>query len=341
MTDYQNFEARSTERWPFVSIIIPCYNEQATIRHLLDALLHQSYPLERMEVIIADGLSEDQTREQISSFSLENSMMTVRVVDNPMRNIPAALNLALRVSQGEIVVRLDAHSIPYPNYVEQCVQDLSLQKGDNVGGVWEIHPATVYWLSRAIARAASHPLGAGDARYRLGGSAQKVDTVPFGAYQKQFVLGLGGYDENLLTNEDYELNVRIRRAGGTVWFNPEIRSIYYARSDLGALARQYMRYGWWKARMLRRHPDTLRWRQLLPPLFVIATLLLTLCGLIFPPALLLLGIGLGGYFLILFAAGVQAALKYSDPGLILGLPAALFVMHFAWGSAFLGSLVWR
>ena len=263
---------------PSVTIIVPCYNEQATIGLLLQAIYDQSYPRDKMEVVIADGLSTDQTRPQIQKFTQTHPDLRVRVVENPQRSIPSGLNQALRAAWGDIIIRLDAHSIPYTNYVAGCVAALRTGYGDNVGGVWEILPGGKGWLAKSIAATAAHPLGAGDARYRIGGSAQEVDTVPFGAFRRSLIEQIGYFDESLLTNEDYEFNVRIRQAGGKIWMDPQIRTRYFARSNLSALWKQYWRYGFWKARMLRRHPQTLRWRQAIPPLFVFNLLQRRVCG---------------------------------------------------------------
>ncbi|MCX7608581.1 MAG: glycosyltransferase, partial [Anaerolineales bacterium] len=149
--------------FPLVSIIIPCYNEEKTIRSLLEAIYRQTYPLEHLEVIIADGLSTDATRQVIGDFARTHSKLSLTVVDNPKRHIPAALNAALRQSKGEVIVRLDAHSMPYPDYVERCVAALEANLGENVGGVWEIRPGASTWIGHAIAAAAAHPLGVGDA----------------------------------------------------------------------------------------------------------------------------------------------------------------------------------
>ena len=127
-------------------------------------------------------------------------------------------------------------------------------------------------MAQSIAAAASHPLGVGDALYRHASKASQVDTVPFGAFKRELLALVGFFDESLLTNEDYEFNTRIRKSGGTIWLDPAIRSVYFARPTLAALARQYSRYGFWKWRMLRRYPETLRWRQGLPPLFVLSLL---------------------------------------------------------------------
>lgn len=334
---------------PEVSIIVPCFNEQATIRLLLQAILGQSYPEDRMEVVISDGMSTDSTRQEIAAFVAENPGLRVRVVDNLKRHIPAGLNQAVLAAQGEIIVRLDAHSMPQNDYVAQSVADLQAGLGENVGGVWEIRPGGPGWIARAIARAASHPLAVGDARYRYTNQAQLVDTVPFGAFRRELLQRLplppggspGPYDETLLTNEDYEFNTRIRQSGGRVWLDPAIRSAYFARATLSSLARQYLRYGFWKQRMLRRYPETLRWRQALPPLFVLSLLVLGILALLFPPAGWLLLLEVAVYLLALALLGVQQALRHKDPGLLVGLPLAIAVMHLAWGGAFLWSMLRR
>lgn len=322
-----------------VSVIIPCYNEEATIRFLLEAINDQTFPTEQIEVIIADGHSEDATRDEIQSFVQDNPQMNVRVINNPQRNIPSGLNLALKAASGEYVVRLDAHSIPAPEYIEHCINGLLAGKGDNVGGLWEIRPGGSSWIARAIARAAAHPLGAGNVNYRLGGQAQAVDTVPFGAFRRAQILELGGYDQSLLTNEDYELNARIRSKGGVIWFDPGIRSIYFARSNLRDLFKQYWRYGWWKARMIRRFPRTIRLRQLIPVLFVVSLSILGVAGFVYPLAWQLLGFEFSLYLMVVLAAGGILAIRENDLRLIPGLFLALFIMHIAWGSAFVGSIL--
>lgn len=322
---------------PLVSIIVPCYNEQSTIQLLLAALYAQTFPRNQMEVVIADGMSTDRTREQIEAFVQEHPGLEVRVVENVHRTIPAALNCAIRAAQGEYLVRLDGHSMPRPDYVAACVRALEECSGENVGGAWEIRPRGSGWQARSIAAAAAHPLGVGDARYRIGGKAQAVETVPFGAFRRMTVERVGFFDEALLSNEDYEFNTRIRKAGGTIWFDPAIRSTYFAAATLAALARQYWRYGFWKARMLRRYPDTVRWRQALPPLFVLSLIVLAVLAIPLPLARWLLVLALALYALVLGAIGVQVALKKRDGALLIGVPLAVATMHLAWGSAFLWS----
>ena len=324
---------------PTVSLIIPCYNEEKRIRSLLDALLAQTYPLEQMDVTIADGLSQDRTREVIADFQREHPQLAIRVIDNNAKTIPAAVNRAIEASVGEFIVRLDAHSAPYPDYVEKSVEALLADRAENVGGVWEIQPGADGWVAAAIAIAAAHPLGVGDALYRHAREAAYVDTVPFGAFRRSLVEKIGGFDESLLTNEDYEFNTRIHQSGGRVWLNPQIRSVYFARATLSALAHQYWRYGLWKWQMLRRYPATIRWRQALPPLFVLSVLANLLLGFFFPVFIGLLALELGLYFGILFFAGIKKTIHLKQIFPFPGLPLAIATMHFAWGSGFLWSIL--
>ena len=324
---------------PTVSIIVPCYNEQATIRFLLDAILAQTYPRAQMEVIIADARSQDQTRDVIAAFQAEHPDLPLRIVDNQRRTIPSGLNLAIAASHAEIIVRLDAHSIPIPEYVERCVNALEAGKGANVGGVWMIQPGGTGWIAESISFAAAHPLGVGDALYRLNAKEGAVDTVPFGSFRLDLVQKIGGFDETLLTNEDYEFNTRVRQNGGIVWLDPQIRSIYIARASLFELAKQYWRYGFWKFKMLRRYPHTLRWRQALPPLFVVSLMVLILLSFFIPLVGLVLLFEIIFYLLALTAAGIELSIRQRKPLLAPGLALAIATMHISWGSGFLWSLV--
>jgi succinoglycan biosynthesis protein ExoA len=314
---------------PTVSIIVPCYNEQTTIRNLLDAIHAQTYPRTRMEIIISDGLSTDDTRNVIAEFQAQHPDLPVLIVDNPARSIPAALNRAIQAARAEIIVRLDAHSMPYPEYVSGCVEALEAGRGTNVGGVWEVRAGAGTWLAASIARAAAHPLGVGDASYRLQPQPGPVDTVPFGSFRRPLLDQIGLYDETLLSNEDYEFNARLRLAGGTVWLDPAIRSVYFARPNLKELARQYWRYGYWKFRMLQRYPSTLRWRQALPPLYVFSLAILGGLSIWFQQAAVLLAVEVSIYIAVLILAGLHAALRERSVTMAVGLPLAIATMHFA------------
>jgi len=323
-----------------VSLIIPVYNGAKTIQDLLASICEQDFPLQDLEVIIADGMSTDGTREKIAEFAEAVPELRISVIDNPERKRPTALNLAIQEASGDYILRMDAHSFPHPDYIKYCLRALEAGKGDNVGGVILPKPADESWIARAIAVAAGHPLAVGDAGYRTGSSAREVDTVPFGAFHRTLIDRIGGFDETLLINEDYEFNVRVRQSGGVIWLDPAIRATYTSRRTLAELAVQYWNYGFWKLRMLLRYPETMRWRQL-SGFFVLSWLVLGILSIWLPPARWLLAAEALIYGGALFYSGIRSAVSEKDPGLLVGLPLAIAAMHFSWGSGFLWSLISR
>lgn len=322
-----------------VSVIIPCYNEEKTIVQLLEAIRGQTYPIQKMEVVIADALSQDRTRERIGRYQLEHADLKVTVVDNPRRVIPAGLNLAIANSTGEVILRMDAHAIPAADYVERCLADLDAGLGANVGGVIDIKPGRENWIGRSIAVAAAHPLGVGDAYYRWATKPTEADTVAFGAYKRSLYERVGKFDETLLANEDYEWNTRVRASGGRIWIDPSIRAVYYARADLRSLSKQYFTYGFWKYRMLRRYPGTLRWRQALPPLFVLGILMLLLLFTFWKLARIILLVVALLYTSILIAGTIKPAIREKRFSYLAGVPLAIMTMHFSWGAGFWWSML--
>lgn len=324
---------------PKVSIIVPCLNEQKRIKTLLLAIYAQTYPMEQMDVTIADGMSTDGTRAEIEKFTRDHEDLRVLVVDNVKISIPSALNRAIESSDGEIVLRLDAHSYPKTDYVEKCVEALIAGKGQNIGGIWVIKGDEESWVSRSIAYAAAHPLGVGDARYRHTNTAGEVDTVPFGCYYRSTLEKIGFYDESMLTNEDYELNTRIRESGGKIWLDPAIQSTYFSRGSFSKLAKQYYRYGFWKTQMLKKYPRTIVWRQALPPLLVLSFVIGAILALFIPVFRSLLGLELILYLLPQFFVSAKAAKDRKNGSLFIGVPVAISTMHLSWGTGFLVSLV--
>ena len=324
---------------PSVSVIIPCRNEEKTIHLVLEALRQQTFPIEELEVVIADGFSTDGTRHAIQSYAESNPALKIRLVDNPKKIIPAGLNTAIKAASGQIIVRMDAHSLPELDYVERCVNALQADLAENVGGVWIISPRNGSWMARSIAAAAANPLAVGDAHYRFTNKAAYVDTVPYGAYKRELFDKIGLFDESLLANEDYEVNTRIRQSGGRIWLDPAIRCTYFARPDLKALAKQYWGYGYWKAQMLKRYPDTIRWRQALPPLFVLGVFLLAILGLFWRPAWIVLGSVIALYLVIQLIPAISIARRQQDLKLSFGILLATLTMHFAWGSALIVGLI--
>ena len=321
-----------------VSVIIPCYNEEDSITELLIAIYEQSFPRDEIEVIISDGMSTDATREKITDFRIEFPDLKLKVVDNQKRTIPSGLNQAIRAANGEYIVRLDAHSNPHPDYITRSIRALEGGLGDNIGGVISIQPASQSWISQSIAIAAGHPLGVGDARYRIGSEPGEVETVAFGSFRAELIDQVGLFDETLLANEDYEFNVRIRKAGGKIWLDPAIQANYIARSTLRELSLQYWRYGYWKLRMLLRYLETFRWRQI-SGLFVLSWLVLGFFSIWFPAARWLLAVETVVYGSALILAGISSGIDKRSFLLGVGVPLAIATMHFSWGSGFLWSLI--
>lgn len=323
-----------------VSVVIPCFNEERYIGKVLENLSGQ-YESEGFEIVVVDGMSEDHTRKVVSSFMEENPHVRVRLVDNPARHIPAGLNLGIAAAEGQFIVRMDAHSVPSPNYVRRSVELLKSGDAEVCGMPWRIEPGADTLTARAIALSVAHPFGIGDAKYRQANLAasQLVDTVPFGAFSKSLWREIGGFDESLLANEDYDFYYRVRRRGGRILLDASAYSSYYARATLGALARQYFRYGRWKAEMLKGNPRSVRLRQMVAPAFVLALLVSGAAGLVWPPALLLLLLVVAAYALLASAFAVKLALKGRDFRLAFLIPLAFFVIHTTWGSGFLLSFL--
>jgi succinoglycan biosynthesis protein ExoA len=329
---------------PFVSVVIPCYNEERFIYKVLENLAGQ-YQAARSEIIVVDGRSTDGTRERVAEFKRAYPSLRVRLVENAARNIPAGVNLGIEEAQGEIIVRMDAHSIPSANYVRRCVEQLgSGAAGEEVSVVgmpWRIQPGAETRAARAIALAVAHPFGIGDAKYRMPDRAatEFVDTVPFGVFRKSLWQEVGGFNESLLANEDYDFHYRIRERGGRILLDTSGHSLYFARPTVGDLARQYFRYGTWKAQMVKLHPRSLRLRHLVAPAFVAGLVSSALLGFWWRPAWWLLLLAVVPYVLLALVCAFQLARRGRDLSL-LPLVAVIFpVLHVAWGSSFWLGLV--
>jgi len=321
-----------------VSVIIPCYNEERFIGNALEQLAHQ-FELDRYEIIVVDGASDDNSRAVIEDFKKRRPDVAVSLVENPARNIPTALNLGIAAAKGSVIARMDAHAAPSAGYIRRCVEVLQSGTAGAVGMPCLVRAGADTLMARAIAAAVSHPFGIGDAKYRLGSegpSQEAVDTVAFACFRKSTWKELGGYDESLHTNEDYDFNYRLRRSGRPVILDRGGHCDYFARTTLGALASQYVRYGGWKAQMIRLHPQSTKLRHLVAPVFVASIVVLAIAGIFWVPAWWLLLAELITYLICALVAGVQAA-KKSNGGLemVLVMPLVFATIHLTWGSSFL------
>jgi succinoglycan biosynthesis protein ExoA len=324
-------EGPASASWhPLVSVILPIRNEAEHIEACLERLLEQDYPLHLLEILVVDGGSEDGTREAVMRVRERHPDADVRLLDNPMRTVPPALNIGIQASRGEVIVRMDGHTIPSTGYVSACIAALALSGAANVGGIVVAEGATPF--GQAVALATQHPLGAGDAKHRVGGDAGDVDTVPFGAFRREVFERVGLFDESMVRNQDAELNIRIRNAGERIYFDPVIRFSYVPRGSPRALASQYLQYGWWKVETLRRHPRSLRWRQLLPPAFLSGMLVTCLAAPWWTPAAVALTVGTTVYLL---AVGAVASRISRPPAGIGQIAMAFAIVHFTWALGFL------
>lgn len=315
-----------------ISVVIPCRNEAPYIAGTLDAVRAQDCAID--EVIIVDGGSVDGTMDVVREYGARHPDFPMRVVTADGANIPAALNAGISASRSDVIVRMDSHSRPASDYIRHALRALDETDAAVVGGVWQILPGGPGSVAAAIAKAVAHPMGAGDAAYRLGASGgierRQVDTVPFGGFRRSHWEKIGGYNEQLLVNEDYEFNYRTRQAGGSVVIDTAIRSEYFARPTLAALARQYFRYGWWKGRMLRQHPRSIRIRQAVPALFLPVWLLLGVAAALFPVVRPVSAALLAAYVVALTMAGIHAAAGRWR--LVIPAAAAFLTIHSAWSA---------
>lgn len=252
-----------------VSIICPCYNEQTHIAHCIDSIIHQDYDHHQWEFILVDGCSTDNTVSIIQSF--QQTYPWIKLLTNTQRIAPVAMNLGIRAAKGKYIVRVDAHSAFPTNYVSTLLHYLeTLPQAENVGAVCRTLPANSSQLAQAVAIASSHRFGVGNSLFRVGVSAiQSVDTVPFGCWRKEWLLHIGGFDEELVRNQDDELNARTIGHGGKIYLIPELVVDYYARPTLAKTWQMFYQYGLFKPLVNKKlhRPATLR--QFIPPLFVL------------------------------------------------------------------------
>jgi len=331
---------------PLVTVIVPCRNERDWIGQCLESILANDYPRDRLEVLVVDGMSSDGTRQTIESFAAKDSRL--RLVDNEKKITPVAMNVGIAAAQGSLIVRMDAH-VEYPgNYISSLVQLLEQSGADNVGGVCRTLPANDSAMARAIAAGMSHPLGVGNAHFRIGSAEDRwVDTVPFGCYRREVFDRIGLFDEELVRNQDDELNQRLIKHGGRVLLSPQIICKYFARDSLAKLWRMYYQYGYFKPLVVRKVGGVMTLRQLAPPLFVLFLAVTALAGIVSlalvpapwkfaaPAAFALIA---SSYMLVIGACAAGAVRKYG-----LAVAAALVVvfpaLHISYGIGYLRGAV--
>lgn len=319
-----------------ISIVVACRNEAAHIGAFLYSLLDQDMNGMEWEAIIADGMSDDGTRQVLEAYCARHAQL--RVVDNPGRIVSTGLNAAVRSARGEIILRMDAHTRYARDYCRRCIEALESTGADNAGG-----PARTDGRgtpARAIAAAYHSRFSTGGGRFHDVNHRGWVDTVPYGCWRKATLERIGLFDESLTRNQDDELNLRLRRAGGKIWQDPDIVSWYSPRPTLETLFRQYFQYGFWKVAVIRKHRLPGSWRHLAPGAFILVNVLLlagAAIGVSNVCAFLWLAIA-SAYAGASLTASVIAARRYGWATLPY-LPAVFATYHVSYGLGFLAGLL--
>lgn len=322
--------------FPFISVIVPVYNEEKFIDALIENFIHQDYPENCMEWIFVDGMSSDKTLEILKRYQAKYSF--IQVLDNPDRYVSYALNKAIAVAKGTYIIRMDAHSIYPSNYWSVLVRKSMEYQADNVGGMWVTQPGDRTDEALAIVYATSHPVGIGNASYRLGSSYDKqTDTVPYGCFPATLFKRIGVFDTDLIRNQDDEFNGRIIKNGGKIFLIPSLKIEYFARPTWKKLATMFYQYGLFKplVNIKLGAPATLR--QLAPPIFVTSIVLLTLGALLLSllriPCLTFIGF----YGISVLMASLHAVKRW-NPKLWLLTAVTFPVIHFSYGIGYIFGL---
>lgn len=320
----------------FVSLIIPCRNEEGFIGQCLDSIIANDYPRDLLEVLVVDGVSEDGTRGIVEGYAGKYAF--IHPLDNPKRTTPSALNIGIAHAKGEVIMRMDAHSTLNREYISRCVKVLHEDEADNVGGLWEIFPRRNTLVGKAIARSLSHLFGVGNAHYRIGDvkGPTQVDTVPFFCCKKDLFHKVGLFNEDLERGQDMEFNLRLKKAGSRTLLVPDIVSYYYARSDMKSFWKHNWRNGVWAILpFLYSDIVPVSWRHLVPLAFVLTLLGATVLSLVWPDALWVLYGVTGAHVFINLAISARIAVREGDVRYLVAMPVVFVCLHMGYG---LGSL---
>lgn len=318
-----------------VSVIVPCRNEKTHIIEFLESVLAQDYHADSFEVLVADGRSNDGTRELLESFAAAHPR--VRVIDNPEQTTPYGLNHAIRSADGDIIVRMDVHTRYADDYIRRCVEVLDKTGADNVGGPARTNAAG--YVQMAIQLAYHSPFSVGGAKFHNIEYEGYVDTVTYGCWRKSTLERIGLFNEELTRNQDDELNLRITRAGGRIWQSPLIRSWYHPRSSISALFRQYQQYGYWKVRVIQKHKIPASIRHIVPGGFVA---FLTMAFALAPFSSIAAWLSAGSaaaYSLANIAASVVTCSKPALFRFLPIMPVIFAAYHFGYGIGFLQGVI--
>lgn len=317
-----------------VSIVIPMRNEEKYIRKCLESLLENDYPLEKIEILVIDGMSEDATKKIVEGYVQQYPF--IKLLNNRKKITPVALNIGIKHAKGEIIMRIDAHATYEKDYISKCVKYLNEYNADNMGGICKIVPRENTLIGKCIALASSHPFGGGNAYYRVGSKEPRwVDTVPFGCYRKEVFEKIGLYNENLVRSQDMEFNLRLRRREGKILLHPEIVSYYYTRSNLKAVFKHRFADGVWAIYPLKFVSTPLSWRHYIPFIFVLSLIGSIILFPLFPIFLWLFLFIAGSYSLANFYFSCKITFCERNLRYLFIMPVIFATFHVGYG---LGSI---
>lgn len=318
-----------------ISVVCPIFNEEKYITKCIESVLQQDYPQDDMEILFVDGMSHDHTRDIVSDYS--NKYKNIKLLDNPKRTVPYAMNIGIKASQGDIIIRLDGH-VEYPtNYISVLAHNLkTLPKAENVGGVCITLPCDDKNISHAIAIALSSPFGMGNSSFRIGcKKICKVDTVPFGCFKASLFKHIGLYDEELTRNQDDELNGRIIKNGGTIYLIPDVKTKYFSRGKICKIRKMFYQYGLYKPLVNKKlgRPTTIR--QFFPLLFLLGIIFGGVLSFFSNYIMYIYFLVLILYLLIGGCIGGKYSIKRNMPTLTILMPYIFFNIHISYGYGYL------
>jgi cellulose synthase/poly-beta-1,6-N-acetylglucosamine synthase-like glycosyltransferase len=316
------------ESHPFISVIIPCRNEEKYIKNCLESIIKNDYPKDKLEIIVIDGMSEDNTTNLAKEYSLKYNY--IYIIENIDKTTPCALNKGIKQARGDVIVRMDAHSEYPKDFLLNGIKYLNLTKADVVGGPIITKPASERLVARAISEVTSHKFGVGNSSFRTGKMDGYVDTVPFGFFRKTIFDKVGLFDERLIRNQDNEMNSRIIESGGKIYLTSECTATYYNQAKLSGLLRQALRTGMWNVRTLQVNPNAFRWRHFIPFLFITSlfiTLFLSLRFLLFKYIFVIISLF---YLFLAIMFSLEILYKKRDKVALL-LPPIFILYHCSYG----------
>lgn len=316
---------------PYVSIIIPCLNEEKYIEKCLDSIINNDYPKDKLEILVVDGASNDRTKELVKNYSTKHSF--VKIFDNPKKFTPVSLNIGIKQAKGEVIARMDAHAFYEKDYLSKCVKYLYEYGVDNVGGVMMTRPRKDTLLGKVIAAVLSNPFGVGNAFFRTGVKEPiLVDTVFGGCYKREVFQKIGYFNENLPRGQDMELNMRLKKSGGKILLAPDIKSFYYARSDFISFWRHSFTDGVELVYPLKFGVVIFSWRHLAPLAFVLSLIVLLPLTFFSLKFFILLSLVLSSYLLISIFFSAKISFAKKDFRYLFLAPIGFALLHFGYGS---------